>query len=253
VKQMFSGLWVLFILALVGLVLWLLGLDAAAREALQSGRALDWILGALCLVWLVVILKAPWDLYFQASEVVFEQSRSRERGIVVPEDRAVYVHAVRRRLGWLAVGAHLFSAALVGGITYFSGGVVGYYFALFYIVSTAFRPMAAGYAYLRRRLAAIGEEARYPRDDVLESRRLLEEHGQVLDQLKEGLKLLSDQMQAETELRQRETYELRQNLHALGREFEASVSRLTDNQELIRGIQAFVRLVAQSSKGPSGT
>jgi hypothetical protein len=77
---------------------------------------------------------------------------------------------MRRRLGWLAVGAHVLSAALVGGITYFSGGIVGYYFALFYLVSTAFRPVAAGYAYLTRRLSALGDEARYPRDDVLEAR-----------------------------------------------------------------------------------
>lgn len=247
-KQLFAGLGLLFILALAGLVVWLLGLDGLVRDALRSGRALDWVFGALCLLWLVVILKAPWDLYFQASEVGFEQARSRERGIAVPEDRAAYVRNLRRRLGSLAVGAHLFSAALVGGITYFSGGSVGYYFALFYLVSTAFRPVAAGYTYLRRRLAAIGDEARWPRDDVLEARRRLEEQDQILRDLRAGLSSLSDQLQAETELRKRETYELRQNLHALGRELEASVSRLTDNQELIRGIQAFVRLVAQSAK-----
>ena len=247
-KSLFSALWLLFVLAVAALVAWLLGLDEPVRDALRSGRALDWILGALCLIWLVVILKAPWDLYFHASEVVFEQARSRERGIAVPEDRATYVRNVRRRLGWLAVGAHVLSAMLVGGITYFSGGSVGYYFALFYLVSTAFRPMAAGYAYLTRRLAALGDEARYPRDDVLETRRQLEEQGQTLRDVREHLSRLSDQVQAESELRKRETYELRQNLQALGRELEVSLSRLTDNQELIRGIQAFVRLVSQSTK-----
>ena len=33
---------------------------------------------------------------------------------------------------------------------------------------------------------------------------------------------------------------------ALGREFETTLARLTDNQDVIRGIQAFVRLIGRA-------
>jgi len=61
------------------------------------------------------------------------------------------------------------------------------------------------------------------------------------------MKEAREELGREAEARERETRELRQSLHAIGREFETTVSRLTDNQEVIRGIQAFVRLVAQSA------
>ena len=41
-------------------------------------------MGVLCFLWLLVILKAPWDLYFQALQVSFEMQRSRERQIALP-------------------------------------------------------------------------------------------------------------------------------------------------------------------------
>ena len=57
-----------------------------------------------------------------------------------------------------------------------------------------------------------------------------------------------EEAQEETGHRAAETAELRGKVHAVGRELETTISRLTDNQEVIRGIQAFVRLVAQSSQ-----
>jgi len=240
-------LWTLFVLALLGLAVWLLNLDDPIRTSLASGHLLDWVMGALCLLWLGIILKVPWDLFFQAQAVLFELDRSAERGIPTIAGREGYVRRVRSRLAWAAVGAHLASALLIAGITFFTGGAVGYYFAVFYLISTAFRPAVAGYEYLSRKLLAIAEEAHYPREDVVAMRDQLTLHeGRIkeLDLQAEALRRVLDQ---ESAARAEETQELRQNLHALGRELETTVSRLTDNQELIRGIQAFVRLVAQST------
>lgn len=239
---------------LVGLVVlvgvaWLLGLGDVARTSIAAGHLLDWVMGGLCLVWLIVILKAPWDLYFQAHAVAFEQQRSRERGVPITAGREAYVRTLRRRLGGLAVGAHLFSAGFVALIAYGAGSVVGYYFAAFYLVSTGFRPAVAGYAYLARKLHAIGKETHYPREDVLELRERLKAQEESTRELTRRMQEAGEELERETTTRERETAELRQRLHAVGREFEATVSRLTDNQEVIRGIQAFVRLVAQSASG----
>lgn len=247
-RSFVTACWTLFLLAILGLVAWLLGLGDAVRHSLQAGHLLDWIMGLLCFLWLLVILKAPWDLYFQALEVSFDLKRSQEKGIPIPAGREAYLHALRRRLGWLAVGAHLFSAALIAGVAYYSGGKIGYYFAAFYLASTVFRPAVAGYVYLERKLRAINQEVRYPREDVVEIREKLKWQEITIRDLTDQMKDCRQGIEQEKHAREAETWELRQNVHALGREFETTVSRLTDNQEVIKGIQAFVRLIAQSAQ-----
>jgi hypothetical protein len=244
-----SVLWTLFWLVVVaGVAIWL-GLDDLVRASLAAGHLLDWLMGVLCFLWLLVLLKAPWDLYFHAHTIAFEIERARERGIPVPPGRAEYVGTLRQRLGGLAVGAHLFSAALAAGVAWWTGGIaVGYYFAVFYIVSTAFRPLAAAYTYLATRLRTLSDETRYPREDVMELRARVAALEVGLSALTERMDAAGQALQAETEARETEDRDLRQRVHAIGREFETTVSRLTDNQELIKGIQSFVRLVvAQSS------
>lgn len=250
-RSIVSVCWTLICLAIVGVAAWLLGLGEVVRGSLQAGHLLDWIMGFFCLVWLLVILKVPWDLYFQAQEVAFELQRAGERKIVPAAGRAEYLQKIRQRLGWLAIAAHLFSAALIAVIAHFSGGKIGYYFAGFYLVSTVFRPAVAGYVYLSRKLQAIGEEARYPYEDVMELRNRVQWQEAAVRDLIEQLKDCRNALQQETQGREAETRALRQNVHNISREFETTVSRLTDNQEVIKGIQAFVRLIAQSAPSSS--
>jgi hypothetical protein len=236
-------------LAILALLARFLGLEDLLREAAASGRLLDWVMGALCLLWLLVILKAPWDLYFQASAVAFEQERSRERSIALTPGRAEYIRTLRRRLGFLAIGAHLGSAALIAAIAFLTGErQVGYWFAVFYLVSTVFRPAVAGYAYLARKLSAVGEEARYPREDIAEMRARLDAADSLSQQLRTETEELRSRLEAEAAARSEEARELRERQNALAREFEVTASRLTDNREVISGIQAFVRLIAGSAR-----
>lgn len=235
-------------LAALALAAWLLGLGDAVREAAAGVRALDWAMGGLCLLWLIVILKVPWDLYLQAHEAAFELRRSRERALSLADGRESEVAHLRRRLGWVAVGAHLASAALVAGVSALSGGTLGYYFAGFYLVATLFRPAGAVYVFLSRRLRAIVAEARYPREDIVEVRQRLGAAECEARRLREGLDGAMEAHRREAEERAAETRQIRESVHAIGRELETTVSRLTDNQEVIRGIQAFVRLVSQSAQ-----
>jgi hypothetical protein len=232
-------------LAIIALLARFLGLEDLLRDAAASGRLLDWVMGALCLLWLLVILKAPWDLYFQASAVAFEQERSRERSVALTPGRVEYIRTLRRRLGMLAIGAHLGSAALIAAIAFLTGErQVGYWFAVFYLVSTVFRPAVAGYAYLSRKLSAVGEEARYPREDIVEMRGRLD----AAESLRTETDELRSRLEAESAVRAEEARNLRERQNALAREFEVTASRLTDNREVISGIQAFVRLIAGSAR-----
>ena len=240
------GFWT--IVALIALaVSWPFGLNWAERIGLNASNALDWVTGIVCLLWLLVILKAPWDIYFEAHRVNFEIQRSRERGLPIPLGREEYVRKVKNRLGWIAIGAHVISAAVIAALTYHSGGVVGYYFVGFYLISTAFRPAVAAYNYLIDRLRTIDDESRYPREDTFELRESIRRHEETLRTMARGIDENDSNLRRETETREEETRQLRQSIHSIGRELEVTVTRLTDNQDVIRGIQAFVRLIGQSA------
>lgn len=107
-KSLASLIATLLWVAALGATLWWLG--HTLMPSVTDGHLLDWGMGALCLLWLIVILKAPWDLYFQAQATLFEMQRSRERQVPLPEGREAYVRTLARRLGWPAVGAHVVSA-----------------------------------------------------------------------------------------------------------------------------------------------
>ena len=245
----------LFLLLLAGAVAWVFGLHGAIRASIASGHLIDWVIAGLALFWLPVVLKYPWDLYFQAHTVAFELERSRERGIAIRPGREEYVHRLRRRLAWLAVGAHWVSAAVVAAATAFSHGAIGYYFAAFYLLSTVYRPALAGYEYLSTKLFSLAEEATHPREDVVTLRLRMDDMEHRLEQSRAEEKQLRQGLTQEAETRTRENRELarqtraaRDRIDDVAREFESAVARVSDRQELIQGIQAFVRLIAESSR-----
>ena len=248
-KDMVASFVSLSLLAAVALgASWLLGLGDVARDAILSVSWPEVIVGGFCLVWLFVLLKAPWDLFFQAQTVVDELARSRESGIRVDAARETYVLRLRRRLLVIALGAHLLSAGLSAAIAMFGGGVIGWWFAAFYLLSTGFRPAVSAYRHLMRRLIQMFEEARFPREDVLEMRGRVVRHDGEIPALRERIDHLERALARETEAREADDRELRGNVEATAREMEKSLSRLTDNQDVVRGIQAFVRLVSHSSR-----
>lgn len=179
--------------------------------------------------------------------VAFEIQRSNEGNRPIPAGREAYIRSLRPRLLALAIGAHVFSAVLIAAITYFSGGAAGYYFAAFYLVATGFRPGAAGYVYLSEKLRAIGKEVLFPRVDVWEMQRRLNSQERVTRQLTTLLDEYSKRSTRESQACSEGVRELRVTIQNLGREFETTVNRLSDNQEVIKGIQALARLVAHSA------
>lgn len=208
---------------------------------------LDIIMGVLCFVWLLIILKAPWDLYFKAREVEFEQARAVERDITLEAEHKNYVRQLHPKLMFLAIGTHLASASLVAGITYASQGKVGYYFAVFYLISTAFRPLLAGYGYLMQKLQAMNDEAHFPRVDTyaLEQKIWVLEDSYRLTQ--ERYNALNEEFYREKTEREKETSGLRQSLTNIGNEFETTISRLSTNEEVVRGLRALVAFVKQTA------
>lgn len=235
-----------------------LGAGAAAVAVLvlvyAVGAPLDVVLGvgagALCLLWLMVLVTVPWNLYFRARSVVHEVGVSREKGLDVPAGREAEAAGIARRMLVAAVAGHLLSAGVLAVVTAVSGRLVGYWFVGFMLLSTLVRPSGAYFAALRGRLSVLMREARFPRDDVLAV-------GVRADALERGMAVL----EGKAEEQYRALAELRGTVDALGvaqeaaarstdrrlsdiaREFESAVDRLTDNQEIISGVKAFLRLL----------
>ena len=78
----------------------------------------------------------------------------------------------------------------------------------------------------------------------------VQNHANRLKELSERLDNTAVQLARESAERESEVRALRQSVGSISREFEAAIARVTDNQDVIRGVQAFVRLVSGSV--PSG-
>ncbi|WP_436774985.1 hypothetical protein [Yinghuangia sp. YIM S09857] len=229
--------------AVVGTVLYFTT-DLALSELLAFGA------GALFLLWQVVLLTVPWGLYFQAKAVIREIHLAREQGTEVSDAREEEAARIAGRLKWAAIGAHVLSAGVVAVITYVSGEDIGYYFSGFYLLSTGFRPAQAYFAHLRQRLSGMMNEVRYPHENVVELRaRVTTAEAQVealqrrVEELAEADEAMRELMAANEAAGRARDEKLDRQLDAIGRRFEDTVNRLTDNQEVIAGIKAFLRLL----------
>ncbi len=229
--------------AILGTVLYFVS-DASLAEVLSLGA------GALCLFWLIVVLTVPWSLYFRSRQLIREIHTSRERGLAVAPEREPEARRIARRLLWGAIGAHLVSAVVIAVITWFSGGEVGYYFAGFYLLSTLFRPGQAYMAHLSLRLKSMLREVTHPREDVLtliDRVTALEHKVETLEtstrELTESVEALKGVVSEHAEAANDRDHAADRKIDALGRRFEDTISQLTDNQEVISGIKAFLRLL----------
>ena len=253
------------------LVAWLGHLAGVSLRTVISIAA-----GAAALSWLIVLVAVPWNLCFAARRVVTEMAVSRDRGIGIPLGQEAEARRIARRMLWFALGGHLVTAAVAGLVTYISGAVIGYYVMAAYLLSAAIRPAAAYFAHLRERIAALSRESLHPREDVVELRENVAGLAKTARNLAEELvaarrELADDLRRTEVKLadgtahaRQVLTADLgrvqdaqaadreaaRQRDDELGRRIDAMVSRidqtltgLGDQQELLAGLRALVRMV----------
>lgn len=143
-------------------------LTFAVLQGLQIpvGNFMDWLIGIGTFAWLMTIVTVPWNIHFEALEVLNESKTSKKKNINFDASQLPYV---RRLYFWslvIAVALHLISA---GGLYYLAWAnisVVGYYGAGAAILLTFLRPAVRAYEYISRRLASIREEIFYPREDM---------------------------------------------------------------------------------------
>lgn len=221
---------------------------------------LDVVTASIALLWLLFILKVPWDLYFETNNVLFEMKRSEEKNIPINKERQVYVQRMRLLTAIVAISSHLASAGIIAGLTYFTNGQIGYYFSFFYLLATCFRPISQAYYYLINKLKEIKGEVTYPREDVnqlksellftidrLENleKRVTEDQTR-LNISEETIKSIRSEINDTHFAIDRLDKTFQNRIQLLTSEVERSLTKAFDQQDIINGLRAFAKLIKQA-------
>ncbi|MEI1374473.1 hypothetical protein PQG02_13365 [Nostoc sp. UHCC 0926] len=205
---------VVVVLAAFGLLQWL---------HIPAGNFLDWVIGGASFWWLLVIVTVPWNVHFQAKEVLAEAAQSKEKGIPVDEKQVKYVTVLAKRSLWVAIALHLFST--VGLYTLAATGIstVGYISSGAALLLTILRPAIRAYEYLYARLAMIRQEWKYPREDIVE--------------LRDRFSILEQKIQSfEEQLNPEQSYSLPATQQRFAEETRRDLARIAANLEELRAI-----------------
>src|SRR5262245_5671981 len=253
------------------LIAWLAHIAKVSPRTILSIGA-----GAAALTWLILLVAVPWNLYFAARRVVAEMAVSRARGISIRAAAEAEAQRISRRMLWFALGSHVTTAAVAGVITYFSGATLGYYVTGAYLLSASIRPAAAYFAHLRERISALSRESRYPREDVVSLREktagleiavktlekeLSESRSTLVYDLRQtdakladgiqharqiltaDLARLQDAQVADRDAARARDNELGRRIDTMIRRIDETLTGLGDQQELLAGLRALVRMV----------
>ncbi|GAB1539061.1 hypothetical protein NUACC21_17260 [Scytonema sp. NUACC21] len=203
------------------LVLVLLAFSVLQWFHVPTGNFLDWIIGGASFWWLLVIVTVPWNVHFQAKEVLAEGAQSTEKGIPVDEKKLEYVKVLAKRSLWIAIALHLLSA--IGLYTLAVSGIsaVGYIGSGAALLLTGLRPAVSAYEYLYARLAMIRQEWTYPREDIVELR-------SRFSSLEDTVKRLEEQLNPE------QPYSLASNQQVYIEETRKELARISSNIEELR-------------------
>ncbi|MDX2271285.1 MAG: hypothetical protein NW237_04965 [Cyanobacteriota bacterium] len=135
-----------------------------------AGQLADWALGLASFWWLLVIVTVPWNIYFQAKEVLAEAQLSLENRIAVDTQQLSYVRQTQKGSLRLAIVLHIVSAVVLYGLAATGVSSVGYISGGLALLLTALRPTVRAYEYVALRLQTVQQQVNYPREDVVELR-----------------------------------------------------------------------------------
>ena len=209
----------LFVGSSLGLVAVMLAVFAVLQWFhVAVGSFLDWAIAGASFWWLLVIVTVPWNVHFQAKEVLAEAAQSQAKDIPVDEAQIQYVQVLARRSLLIAIALHVVSTIGLYILAAVGISSVGYISSGAALLLTILRPAIRAYEYLSTRLAMIRQEWTYPREDVVSLR-------QRLQILEEKLQPVEDQLNPEANYSlaanyQRTVEETRQNLAQLAATIE---------------------------------
>lgn len=205
--------------------------------------ALDVLAVSAASLSLLALVKLPWDLWFAARLLVVEQEESVRRGIHIDERARIEARSIASRALLVAVVLHVVAAGAAFGASALLGDGRGYVLAFTYLASMGLRPIQAGWAHVRARIAALRSQAVVPREDAITLLEEVRARRARDEERAERLERLEAQLEKETLATREREARLEARLDRVLVELERSAERLTEDRELVAGLRALARML----------
>lgn len=247
----------------VGLVLLLL-LTFGILEWLHipAGNFLDWVIAGVCFWWLLLIVTVPWNIHFEAKEVLAEAAESKQKGIAVDEQQVKYVSKLARFSLGIALALHFLSTVGLYVLAVTGISVVGYVSSGAALFLTVLRPAVRLYQYLVLRLSMVRREFLHPRTDIIELRSRLENLEKTVKNIELQLNPKNPDsfvsiQQLHREKTKKELTDLTVTIqdlsntnqaehHQLAREAEQAIAQLSTDGQFLNHVREIIRFVKEA-------
>jgi xanthosine utilization system XapX-like protein len=194
---------------------------------IPAGNLIDWLIGVASFYWLLAIVTIPWNVHFDAQEVIAEAAISQDKNIAIDTKQVNYVQKVAKWSVVIAIFLHFISAR--------------------------------AYQYLASRLSMIRQQIKYPREDVVELRGRVKNNELKVTQLQQKLNLNDPKSFAS--LQQEQIRELKQKLgnltasleqlitvnqkqhEQLSQESKNAISQLNEDSQFLGHVKEIIRFI----------
>ncbi len=213
---------------------------------ISAGNLADWLISIASFYWLLAIVTIPWNVYFDAQEVIVEAAISKDKGISVDAKQLNYVQKVARWSILIAIALHLISAVVLYLLAFYGISIVGYITSAAALLLTFLRPAIRAYQYLATRLSMIRRQIKYPREDVVELRARVKSLEEKVSKLQHQLDL--NNPKSFSSLQQKQSLETKQELRLLSNSLEkfVGINKQEHEQLLIQSRNAIAQLTEDS-------
>jgi hypothetical protein len=243
----------IFLLLVFALLQWL---------HIPSGSFIDWVIAIAIFEWLLLIVTVPWNIHFEAKEVLAQGAESAKKNIAVDRAQLEYVTVLASRSLWVAVALHLLSAIALYALAATGISAIGYLSSGAALLLTLLRPAIRGYQYLAQRLTAIRGEFLHPREDIVELRNRFADLESTVRNLAD--KFNSDDRTSWAAIQEREREVLRRDLTnltaalehlrstnqaehvTLARNAESAIAQLTDDGQFLNHVREIIRFFKEA-------
>ena len=224
---------------------------------IPTGSFLDWVIAVAIFEWLLAIVTIPWNIHFEAKQVIAEAGESAEKSIKIEQKQVNYAQVVAKRSLFVAITLHLISAISFYTLAVRGISAIGYLGSAAALLLTILRPAIRTYQYLAARLAMIRQQIKYPREDILELRNRFGELEATVQRIEEKLNPEYSDSWVATQTRQWEATrhdlnriatnleDLKANNQAehnrLSREAEQAIAQLSTDGQFLDHVREIIR------------
>lgn len=227
-----------------------------------AGSFIDWVIAIAIFEWLLLIVTVPWNIHFEAKEVLAQGAESTKKNIAVDPEQLKYVTVLASRSILVAIALHLGSAIALYALSATGISPVGYLSSGAALLLTVLRPAIRGYQYLAQRLTTIRSEFLHPREDIVELRNRFAELESTVRNL--AAQLNSDDGTSWAAVQEREQRATRRELtnlaaslenlrstnqaeHTkLARDAESAIAQLTSDGQFLNHVREIIRFFKES-------